>query len=126
MKSFAKLLSFTASLVGILVVAYFAYMNTALVYIYLPFLGEYNLPGTMAYMISFVGGAVFACLYFLRDSMKKSHQVRSLRKELQKQGKSEEKSVGAIEPKFTSSDNQSDNLSERDDHLPRRTVTAKS
>ncbi len=82
MKAFGKLINFTVSLVMVMAVAYFAYMNTAVVYIYLPFLGEYNLPGTLAFMGAFGIGALFTCLYFLRDALRKSKKIRTLQKEL--------------------------------------------
>ena len=82
MNFFNKLISLVLSLAGILYLAYFAFVNTELVYMRLPLLGEYKIPGTLSFISAFLVGVLFSCLFFAKDSMQKTMSLRKSRKEL--------------------------------------------
>jgi uncharacterized integral membrane protein len=77
-----KLLSLLLILFAITYAGFFAFLNSAPIYVNLPYFGEYKAPGAVSFILAFVMGALFAMLYFGLDSMKKSFELRRRGREL--------------------------------------------
>ena len=77
-----KLLSFFIILVITLYIGYFTYLNTDRIFVIVPGLGEQTISKAFGFLTSFTLGAIFSCLFFGFDFIKKSLEVRGLKKEL--------------------------------------------
>ena len=87
-----RLVSFLMVLSVTLYIAYFSYVNTKPIHIIVPPLGELRMPAAIGFLGSFLAGAIFTCLFFLYEYLKKVLELHSVKKEL-KLSESSNKSV---------------------------------
>jgi uncharacterized integral membrane protein len=59
---------------------YFGFLNMERVYVHVPLFGEYRIPSFLAFLITFLLGALFAAVFFGYDFFKKSFELRRTRK----------------------------------------------
>ena len=89
---FRRLLSFLVILLITLYIGYFSYLNTDMIFISVPGLGEQTVSKAIGFLLSFATGAVFTCLFFGLEFMKKALELRSVKKELKRSHPVESKS----------------------------------
>jgi uncharacterized integral membrane protein len=75
-----RFLSFLLVCIGLGLGGYFGILNMDRVYVNLPFMGEYRVPGFLAFLVAFLLGAIFAALFFGYDFFRKSFEVHRSRK----------------------------------------------
>ena len=59
---------------------YFGFLNMDRVYVHVPLIGEYRIPSFLAFLITFLLGALFAAVFFGYDFFRKSFELRRTRK----------------------------------------------
>ena len=82
MRPIKKFLNLILILACMSYIAFFAYLNVDTIYINLPYIGEFRIPAAVAFLCTFVAGAIFSGFYFVIDTAKKSFEIKRSRKEL--------------------------------------------
>jgi uncharacterized integral membrane protein len=82
MKAIKKFINLLFILACISYLAFFSYLNVETIYVHFPYIGEFRLPAAVAFLCTFIAGAVFSGFYFLLDTAKKSMEIKRNRKEL--------------------------------------------
>ncbi len=59
---------------------YFGFLNMDRVYVNVPMLGEFRIPGFLAFLATFLLGALFAAIFFGYDFFRKSLELRKTRR----------------------------------------------
>lgn len=77
-----RILSAVLGLIGLLYGIYFSVQNLETIQIKLPFLGEYQVPAFVAFLGAFLVGVVITFAYSSVEHVRKSMQLRKLRKDL--------------------------------------------
>ena len=77
-----RLISFFVVLIFIGYGGYFGFLNMNKLYVNIPYLGEYTIPGFLAFLTAFVLGGFFAALFFGYDFFRKSFEVHKSRRAL--------------------------------------------
>ena len=77
-----RLLSFLVLLLVTLYIGYFSYLNTDKIFVFIPGLGELPIPAALGFLASFAMGALFTCLFFGYEFLKKVFELRAVKKEL--------------------------------------------
>jgi uncharacterized integral membrane protein len=77
-----KLTNLLLILILVSYAGFFAFLNSDPIYINLPYFGEFKAPGSIAFVLTFVVGALFSALYFAMDAIRKSFEIRRNKKEL--------------------------------------------
>jgi uncharacterized integral membrane protein len=77
-----RLISFVVVLAFLSYGGYFGFLNTDKVYVNIPYFGEYRVVGSLAFLASFVLGALFAALFFGYDFFRKTFEVHKSRRAL--------------------------------------------
>ena len=78
-----RLVSFLIILSVTLYIAYFSYVNTKPIHIIVPPLGELRMPAAIGFLVHFFVGAIFTCLFFLYEYLKKVLELRLSKKRAQ-------------------------------------------
>jgi hypothetical protein len=77
-----RFISFLIVLVGMGYGGYFGFLNMDRVYVNVPYFGEYRVAGFLAFLTSFIVGALFAAVFFGYDFFRKSFEVHKSRRAL--------------------------------------------
>ena len=77
-----RLISFIVVLIFLGYSGYFGFLNTGKVYVNIPFFGEYRVVGSLAFLSSFILGALFAAVFFGYDFFRKTFEVHKSRRAL--------------------------------------------
>ena len=80
MDYFKKAPLFFIVLISLWYVGLFSYFNQGMISLEVPYIGTFKLAAAIAILGSFVSGAVFACIFFAYDAMRKSWMIRSSQK----------------------------------------------
>jgi len=75
-----RLASLFIVLAAITYAGFFAFLNSAPVYVILPYFGEMQTSGAVSYLLTFVAGALFASLYFVLDWTRLHFEIRRHRR----------------------------------------------
>ena len=59
---------------------YFCFLNMDRIYVNVPLLGEFRVAGFLAFLITFLLGAIFSAIFFGYDFFRKSLELRRSRK----------------------------------------------
>lgn len=60
----------------------FVYFNREIISVEIPYLGIFQVSSALSFLSSFIGGAVFAAIFFAYDSLKKYFSLRKSQKQL--------------------------------------------
>ncbi|WP_141735871.1 LapA family protein [Oligoflexus tunisiensis] len=77
-----RLISFVVVLIFLGYGGYFGFLNMDKVYVNVPYFGEYRVAGFLAFLASFIFGALFAAVFFGYDFFRKTFEVHQSRRAL--------------------------------------------
>ncbi|MFW7379450.1 MAG: hypothetical protein ACOH5I_11625 [Oligoflexus sp.] len=75
-----RLISLVIILAAITYAGFFAFLNSAPVYVILPFFGEVQSSAAVSYLVTFLVGSAFASLYFILDWTRMTFEIRRHRR----------------------------------------------